>query len=459
MSARKPKVLISGAGVGGLTLAILLEKAGVSYEVYERMQKVKPIGSALSLGWNIAPFFKQIGIYDDFVSIAKPYKSMDTYNENREFVFSMPSQPLAEMGGSDGYMITRVALYDLLLRQVSADKIHMSKRVVRIDQDEHSVKVHFSDNTTAEGDILVGADGAHSTVRQSLYASLKEQNQLPLTDDGALPFSCIRLTGMTKPLDPAKYPELLDPRALIHNVVGTDKPYSWLAMTMRGNIYCWGITHHLDASSSKDHFGFQDTDWSPDTTGEMCKAVRDFPIPGGVNNDLTLGDMIDETLTVSKVMLEEKVFDTWYSGRTVLLGDACHKTHPAGAAGAVNAMHDAVALANWISVLDSTTIESVEHIFSEYKQERHPAAVASFNSGKVMNTISGTYLVPRISRFIIKNMPTWLYRMALKTMTANRPQVSFLPLVKDTGTIPPNYQPSLEKTLAIHKARVGVVTA
>lgn len=54
----------------------------------------------------------------------------------------------------------------------------------------------------------------------------------------------------------------------------------------------------------------------------MCKEVRDFPVPGG-NGQLVLGDLIDRTPKeyISKVMLEEKLFDTWYGGRTVLLGD------------------------------------------------------------------------------------------------------------------------------------------
>lgn len=52
----------------------------------------------------------------------------------------------------------------------------------------------------------------------------------------------------------------------------------------------------------------------------MCKQIKDFPVP---RNNLTLGDLIDMTPKeyISKVMLEEKLFDTWYGGRMVLLGD------------------------------------------------------------------------------------------------------------------------------------------
>lgn len=81
--------------------------------------------------------------------------------------------------------------------------------------------------------------------------------------------------------------------------------------------------HHLDAESSKMNNSFRNSEWGPEAAEQMCKEVRDFPIPGGINNNLTLGDLIDKTPQdlISKVMLEEKVFDTWFHGRTVLLGD------------------------------------------------------------------------------------------------------------------------------------------
>lgn len=81
--------------------------------------------------------------------------------------------------------------------------------------------------------------------------------------------------------------------------------------------------HHLDAKSSKMNDSFRNSEWGPEAAEQMCKEVRDFPIPGGTNNSLTLGDLIDKTPQhlISKVMLEEKVFETWFHGRTVLLGD------------------------------------------------------------------------------------------------------------------------------------------
>ncbi|KAF9932217.1 hypothetical protein BGZ67_004859 [Mortierella alpina] len=93
----KPRVIIVGAGIGGVTLAILLERAGIPYNVYERAAEIKPFGSALTLGPNVAPFLKQIGIYDEIVSKAKKRTSIDVFNENRELSFVMDFAPVNEM--------------------------------------------------------------------------------------------------------------------------------------------------------------------------------------------------------------------------------------------------------------------------------------------------------------------------------------------------------------------------
>ncbi|ORY96054.1 hypothetical protein BCR41DRAFT_426765 [Lobosporangium transversale] len=115
----------------------------------------------------------------------------------------------------------------------------------------------------------------------------------------------------------------------------------------------------------------------------------------------------------------------------------------------MNAMQDAVALANWISVLDSTATDEITKAFKEYRAERYPVAMATFTEARAVSRD----LKARIIRYLTKNMPSWLWSIMLKRMVESRPQVSFLPLVEDKGTVPPKYQPSLQKTLAIRKAR------
>lgn len=95
----------------------------------------------------------------------------------------------------------------------------------------------------------------------------------------------------------------------------------------------WVVVHHLnqELSSSLDkQESNHNSEWGPEAAEAMCNDVRHLTIPGG-NGSMTMGDLIDRTPKdlISKVMLEEKVFDTWYGDRVVLIGDAVHKFDPA----------------------------------------------------------------------------------------------------------------------------------
>ena len=122
--------------------------------------------------------------------------------------------------------MSRPMIYDLLLRQIPNERIHLGKKILSTDQGGNGVLIRCSDGTIHEGDILVGADGAYSAVRQSLYANLKKKQQLPASDDVELPFSTVCLVGQTRPLDVADYPLLAEPTRQFFNYYGDSKPYS-----------------------------------------------------------------------------------------------------------------------------------------------------------------------------------------------------------------------------------------
>ncbi|KAF9300655.1 hypothetical protein BG003_003126, partial [Podila horticola] len=79
----KPKVLIVGAGIGGLILGNLLLKAKVPFAIFERAHEVKPLGSCMSLGSNVSTLFEQIGILEEFAKIGKPTTGLQTFHDDR----------------------------------------------------------------------------------------------------------------------------------------------------------------------------------------------------------------------------------------------------------------------------------------------------------------------------------------------------------------------------------------
>ncbi|KAK3805681.1 MAG: hypothetical protein JOS17DRAFT_615596 [Linnemannia elongata] len=446
MYAKRPKVLIVGAGLGGLTLGMLLHKTNIPFEIYERAAVVKPLGSAMFFNSTTAPLFKQCGIYDEFLSIGKYLSGIDMCSEDRKLSFKLGFAGHEEEFGAKGYIVTRPQLYDLLLRQIPAERVHMSKKVLTMEQGGNGVLLRFTDGTEAEGDILVGADGAYSAVRQNLYETLKAENKLPATDALPLPFSTVCIVGQTRPLTPEQFPDLGSEESVFSRVIGADKMYSWDTFTTAQNTVCYGAVLYLDEKTSREDGAFRNSEWGPEAAMAMCEQVKDFPIVCGGDKKLTLGDLFEwsDKGQISKVMLEEKVFTTWYGSRTVLIGDACHKMSPSGGAGASNAMHDAIALANRINGLPFHPIaDEIEAAFKEYQNERIEWVKAAFESSKMMRNMVGQSMSSKITRTIIKRIPAWLMRKMESQQYCHRPQVAFLPLVEDNGTFRPGPQPSL----------------
>ncbi|KAG9069061.1 hypothetical protein KI688_009952 [Linnemannia hyalina] len=277
----RPKVLIVGAGLGGLMLGILLDKIGVPYHIYERSLEVKALGALMSFSGNVLRLFEQLGMLEEVLSISIPSANSTIYSEDMDL--------LADLG-IPGY--------------------------------ESLIKILCSDDTSYEGDILVGADGAYSTIRREMHARMEQEGLLSEADkqDFTVPYVC--MVGTTTARDPDRYPELKDDVAHLHHVIGNSTRYSWTTITISKNRICWSVMAQIKSESEANQLRLSSTEWGPEAAESMIKEVHDFPIKLGGGAGV-LGDIIDATPpdVVSKVMLEEKLFEQWSHGRIVLIGD------------------------------------------------------------------------------------------------------------------------------------------
>ncbi|KAI1314308.1 hypothetical protein EDD11_002292 [Mortierella claussenii] len=435
MTKQVPDVLIVGAGLAGLLLGILLDRANIPYRIFERAPTVKPLGAVMSLNANILSVFEQLNLLDDLLKISRPILESDLLDANMDRIALIKVDGLKELVGYDYIVFARPLLYDLFLTKISKERLHFNKKIVSSTEDEDKVTIECEDGTSYHGDILVGSDGAYSRVRQSLYKRLEQKGQLPVVDSQEMNQGYVTMVGTTTALDPAKYPGLTDEDSHFYQIIGKGIPYSWSLFTVPDNKICWSVQLQLAAADKAECAQHKNAEWTPEANEKMIEAIYNFRTPYGI-----LGDLIDKTPRelISKVFLEDKLFETWHHGRTVLIGDACHKLLPSAGQGAVNAMQDSVVLTNCLYELESVTVESIDAAFQSFRQQRFEPVKTQYLASKANAKIQyGQTWMDRLIRHVVFNyLPKSFQTTNIVKDSAYRPQVAFLPLIKSRGTCP-----------------------
>ncbi|KAF9111377.1 hypothetical protein BGX27_005016 [Mortierella sp. AM989] len=433
---RKPHVLIAGAGLAGLLLGHMLDRQGVSYEIFERSSTVKPLGAVMSLNPNILPALDQLGLLEDLRSVSYPSRGMTIHKGNKDkldLLKAIESDGNNDILGYEYLLFSRPYLYQIFLDRIAPEKIHFNKKIISVSQDDNSATITCGDGTTYQGDIIVGADGTYSGVRQDLYRQMEAENILPISDTENLNKGFICLVGTTDPMDPEKYPVLKEKSAMLHQIIGDGNRYVWSGVNVPGNRISWNAILTL---SAKEEDTIKNAEWGPAANEAMIKEVRDFAMPYGG----TLGDFIDATPkdTISRVFLEDKVFKTWCHNRIVLIGDACHKLLPSSGQGAVNAMQDSVVLANCIYDIASLSTKDISAALNEYREQRFDHVVEQYNASNVTaKVIFGQSFFNRVVRHVALNfLPNSYVQKNMGKNLAYRPQATFLPQVPKRGTSP-----------------------
>ncbi|KAF9167531.1 hypothetical protein DFQ26_004303 [Actinomortierella ambigua] len=437
-------ILISGAGIGGCIMAILLGRAGLDYLVLERATAFKRLGSSLTLSSQILRLFDQLGLLEELKErVALKVNGMTTLKQDLSLIGRTPTEYFEERYGYGTLGVARADFVEFLLSKIPSDRIQWGKRVLNVEQDDEQVTVYCADKTKYQADILIGAEGAYSPVRQSMFKYLTEKGTPPPKSDLApLNFEMFCNVGVATNLDPKEYPVLNKENTELDAILANDLPFTVWLLKLSGNRIAWTAGGKLLSRKDK---GGQETlrasEWELRTDEELSPEIRDFK----VYSDKTLGDLIDKTdpELISRVMLEDKCFSTWYAGRMVLIGDACHKLMPFGGQGATQTVLDAACLASLLHELPSTDMASLNQAFSAYFKHRYPSAKAAYDSSQMATSLTANrgVMADAIRSISLKYMPDKVVTMLMDKLNGERPIVSFLPPPPDRGLLKPTSVP------------------
>jgi len=414
MASKAFKAIIVGGGPVGLTAAHSLSKANLDFVVLESRPKiVLDAGSNLVLLPIGLRVLSQLGLLPAIEAASSPMARFKRIDHNgKDLGDTLWFTHFKENHGAYPRVISRHDLMQILHDGLPPDaqaKLLPNKKVTTVSTSPSGVSVSCADGTTYTGTIIVGADGAHSTVRSQM-----------------------RLAASSTPNINEEKPFLTTYRSMWIRFPTVDPIKPGDASETHG----YNCTLQLFAGEDTSVIGIYERLDKPTRDGARYTAqdeeafVRTWGHLPVIASGPTIGEAYANRTQAGMVNLEEGVLKHWYHDRIVLVGDAAHKFTPSTGAGCNNGIVDVVALANELyhafrairnSTGDETTFpdgEAVLKAFNEYQQARFETVVEGMN-GASRATGAATW-ADVTHRFVDRHV---LSRNSLVKFFANRTAV------------------------------------
>ncbi len=323
------KILIAGGGIGGLTAALALLQRGYEVEVYEQAQALTEVGAGVQVSPNGARVLYALGVGEKVTAISceTPGKEVRLWSTGQAW---QPFDIVGECIERYGFPYLTVYRPDLLgvleaaVREAAPGCIRLGRKAAGFDDLGERVRLRFTDGSSAEGDMLLGADGIHSAIRHQLWGEAKARFTGIFAWRGVIPTE--------------KLPERMR-RAVATNWVG---PGRHVVQYPLRNFRLMNLVGVVEGQH------WQEESWT--SRGSHAEMHADF---AGWHDDIHL--MIDAIETPFRwAFLARDPLMEWGRGRVTLLGDACHPTLPFLAQGAVHAIEDGYMLARALDEVTGT---------------------------------------------------------------------------------------------------------
>jgi salicylate hydroxylase len=343
MSASKPRIAIVGAGIGGLTLGLLLRKHGVHARIYEQATELREVGAAVALAANGTKVLRELGLGQQLKEFSvEPTDVVYRHGESGRLIVSFPmGDAYTERYGAEFFGIHRMNLQRILGDSWGSDGLYLNSRVQQLEEDAAGIHLHFASGGSATADVVVGADGVHSVVRNWVTGG----GPPPTYSDTSGFRGIVPISALSKMPDPMTIQFWLGAGAhILHYPISNDL-INFLAV-VPGPI------------------PWQSSTWmTEEPPGTVLKAFRDW--------HPAVREMVDAVEQSPRwALFSLPPLQSWSRGHTVLLGDAAHAMLPHQGQGANQTIEDAAVLATLLAASGHATLSDALHRYEVSRRAR-----------------------------------------------------------------------------------------
>ena len=357
------RIAIIGAGLGGAAAGALLQRAGFDVAVFEQAPTFSRLGAGIHMSPNVMKVFRRLGIEEAVTQMgSRPDFWFSRDGATGEYLSRIPLGDFALKNYGAAYAtVHRGDLHALEISTLKPGTLHFDKRLVTVLDEGDAVALTFADGSSAKADIVIGADGINSRIREVLLGAEKPNYSGWVAHRSLISGNNLRRTGLDFDAfeDCVKWWTTDRHMMAYHTTEGRDEYY-----------YVTGVPH--------PEWDFQGA-FVPSSREEMREAFAGYgPI---------VQALIDASDEVTKwPLLNRNPLPLWSQGRLVLLGDACHPMKPHMAQGAGMAMEDAAMLSRCLAQTGLTDYKTGFALYEANRRDRASEVQAVSNANTFLRT-------------------------------------------------------------------------
>jgi salicylate hydroxylase len=335
------KVIVVGAGIGGTALAVSLQQLGIDHVVVEQAPALTEVGAGIQLSPNGVRILERLGFAESLSRFCTEpdFHKYSVWDTGETILRTALMPRVRDTYGYAYYHAYRADLIYMLTRALDPQCLHLASEVIDVGQDEESAWAICADGQRVEGDVLIGADGIHSLVRERVF------NPGPPRASGYVAWRGVVDAAAVAALEipTSAYVDMGPRLSFVYYYVSGGERLNWIAL---------GQAEDRKRES-----------WSQ--MASKTEVIAGFS--GWYERPRQIIEATEQPFVTA--LYDRNPLDSWVQGRIALMGDAAHAMLPYHAQGAVQSIEDAWVLARMLSLAEDTAAGALQR-FQALRRDR-----------------------------------------------------------------------------------------